>query len=62
MQRQRSSFVCFGSQKKMDNFFLKGLKENTETTEQEQNVSLSSRETISTDPLLLKASHFQPTQ
>ena len=58
MQRQWSSFVCFGSQKKMDNFFLKGLKENTETTEQEQNVSLSSRETISTDPFAFKGFPF----
>ena len=37
-------------QKKMDNFFLKEFKKNTETTEQEQNISLSSKEIISPEP------------
>ena len=42
-------------QKKMDNFFLKELKKkNTETTEQEQNISLSSKEIISPEPLPFK--------
>ena len=41
-------------QKKMDNFFLKELKKNTETTEQEQNISLSSKEIISPEPLAFK--------
>ena len=41
-------------QKKMDNFFLKELKKNTETTEQEQNVSLSSKEIISPEPFAFK--------
>ena len=36
--------------KKMHNFFLKELKKNTETTEQEQNISLSSKEIISPEP------------
>ena len=34
-------------QKKMDNFFLKEFLKDTETTEQEQNISLSSKEIIS---------------
>ena len=34
-------------QKKMDKFFVKEFKKNTETTEQEQNVSLDSKEIIS---------------
>ena len=59
MQRQRSSFfVCFGSQKKMDNFFLKEFKKNIETTEQEQNVSLSSKEIISPEPIAFKGFPF----
>ena len=41
-------------QKKMDNFFLKEFKKNTETTEQEQNISLSSKEIISPEPLAFK--------
>ena len=42
-------------QKKMDNFFLKELKKkNTETTEQEQNISLSSKEIISPEPFAFK--------
>ena len=41
-------------QKKMDNFFLKEFKKNTETTEQEQNISLSSKEIISPEPLPFK--------
>ena len=59
MQRQRSSFfVCFGSQKKMDNFFLKEFKKNIETTEQEQNVSLISKEIISPQPIAFKGFPF----
>ena len=38
----------------MDNFFLKELKKNTETTEQEQNISLSSKEIISPEPFAFK--------
>ena len=30
-------------QKKIDDFFLKGFYKNTETTEQEQNIGLSSK-------------------
>ena len=41
-------------QKKMDNFFLKEFKKNTETTEQEQNISLSSKEIISPEPFAFK--------
>ena len=43
-------------QKKMDNFFLKELKKNTksETTEQERNISLSSKEIISPEPAAFK--------
>ena len=41
-------------QKKMDNFFPKEFKKNTETTEQEQNISLSSKEIISPEPLAFK--------
>ena len=41
-------------QKKLDNFFLKELKKNTETTEQEQNISLSSKEIISSEPFAFK--------
>ena len=37
-------------QKKMDKFFLKELKRKTETTEQEQNISLSSKEIIFPEP------------
>ena len=59
MLRQRSSFfVCFGSQKKMDNFFLKEFKKNIETTEQEQNISLSSKEIISPEPFAFKGFPF----
>ena len=39
--------------KKMDNFILKELKRNTETTEQEQNISLSSKEIKSPEPFPL---------
>ena len=42
-------------QKKMDNFFLKELKKYTETTEQEQNISLSSKEIISPELLAFKS-------
>ena len=42
MQRQRSPFLCF--------FF-----KNTEITEQEQNISLSSKEIISPESFALKA-------
>ena len=38
----------------MDNFFQKELKKNTETTEQEQNISLSSKEIISPEPFAFK--------
>ena len=40
----------------MDNFFLKEFKKNTEseTIEQEQNISLSSKEIISPEPLAFK--------
>ena len=41
-------------QKKMDNFFLKEFKKNTETTEQEQNISLSSKEIIFPEPFAFK--------
>ena len=43
-------------QKKMDNFFLKEFLKNTEseTIEQEQNISLSSKEIISPEPLAFK--------
>ena len=41
-------------QKKMDNFFLKEFKKNTETTEQEQNISLSSKEIICPQPFAFK--------
>ena len=41
-------------QKKLDNFFLKELKKNTETTEQEQNISLSSKEIVSPKPFAFK--------
>ena len=41
-------------QKKMDNFFLKELKKNTETTEQAQNISLGSKEIIFPEPFALK--------
>ena len=43
-------------QKKMDNFFLKEFLKNTEseTIEQEQNISLSSKEIISPEPLPFK--------
>ena len=45
-------------QKKMDNSFLKFSKrikkKNTETTEQEQNISLSSEEIISPEPFAFK--------
>ena len=42
-------------QKKMDNFFLKELKKkNTETKEQEQNISLSPEEIISPEPFAFK--------
>ena len=42
-------------QRKMDNFFLKELKKkNTETTEQEQNISLSSKEIICPQPFTFK--------
>ena len=45
----------------MDNFFLKKIKkENTETTEQEQNISLSSKETIFPEPFAFKG--FPSTQ
>ena len=42
-------------QKKMDNFFLKEFKKNTETTEQEQNISLSLKEIIFPEPFAIKA-------
>ena len=38
----------------MDNDFLKELKKNTETTEQKQNKSLSSKETRSPEPFAFK--------
>ena len=41
-------------QKKKDNFFLKELKKNTETTEQEQNISLSPKEIISPEAFAFK--------
>ena len=41
-------------QKKMDKFFVKEFKKNTETTEQEQNVSLDSKEIISPKPFAFK--------
>ena len=41
-------------QKKMDKFFLKELKRKTETTEQEQNISLSSKEIIFPEPFAFK--------
>ena len=41
-------------QQKMDSFFLKELKKNTETTAQEQNISLSSKEIISPEPFAFK--------
>ena len=41
--------------KKMDNFFLKELKKNTETTEQEQNIILSSKEIIFPEPFAFKS-------
>ena len=55
----REKVGSFNAQKKMDNIFLKEFKKNTEseTIEQEQNISLSSKEIIS--PL---AEAFQPTQ
>ena len=36
--------------KEMDNFFLKEFKKTTGTTEQEQNISLSSKEIIFSEP------------
>ena len=45
-------------QKKMDKFFLKELKRKTETTEQEQNISLSSKEIISPEPFAFKGFPF----
>ena len=42
----------------MDNFFQKELKKNTETTEQEQNISLSSKEIISPEPFAFKGYPF----
>ena len=45
-------------QKKMDNFFLKEFKKNTETTEQEQNISLSSKEIIFPEPFAFKGFPF----
>ena len=42
----------------MDNFFQKELKKNTETTEQEQNISLSSKEIISPEPFAFKGVLF----
>ena len=41
-------------QKKMDNFIPKKLKRNTETTEQQQNISLSSKEIKSPEPFPLE--------
>ena len=43
-------------QKKTGNFLLKEFKKkkNTETTEQEQNISLSSKEIISPEPFAFK--------
>ena len=40
--------------KKMDNFFLKEFKKNTGTTEQEQNIILSSKEIIFPEPFAFK--------
>ena len=51
-------FVCFGSQKKLDNFFLKEFLKNTEITEQEQNISLISKEIISLEPFAFKVFEF----
>ena len=47
-------------QKKMDNFFLKEFLKNTEseTIEQEQNISLSSKEIISPEPFAFKGFPF----
>ena len=42
----------------MDNFFQKELKKNSETTEQEQNISLSSKEIISPEPFAFKGFPF----
>ena len=42
----------------MDNFFLKEFKKNIETTEQEQNISLSSKEIISPEPIDFKGFPF----
>ena len=54
-QSQRKSWKLVSKvQKKMDNFFLKEFKKNTETTEQEQNISLSSKEIISPEPFAFK--------
>ena len=47
-------------QKKVDNFFLKEFRNNTETTEQEQNISISLKKKYLLNPLLLKT--LQPTQ
>ena len=41
-------------QKKMESFFLKELKKNTETTEKEQNIRLSSKEIIFPKPFAFK--------
>ena len=40
--------------KEMDNFFLKEFKKTTGTTEQEQNISLSSKEIIFPEPFAFK--------
>ena len=46
--------ACVKSAKENGSLFLKELKKNTETTEQEQNISLSSKEIISPEPFAFK--------
>ena len=60
MQRQRSSSLCVLALKRkwVGNFFLKEFKKNTETTEQEQDISLSSKEIISPEPFAFKGFPF----
>ena len=46
--------ACVKSAKENGSLFLKELKKNTETTEQEQNISLSSKEIIFPEPFAFK--------
>ena len=60
MQRQRSSFFCVLALKRkwVANFFLRELKKNTETTEQDQDISLCSKEITPPEPFAFKGFPF----